>query len=204
MCRDNYSFSDTNSEHSVSASTKGLLKKWKNYQTVNHCSSSKRVVVLVDEGREAKVALLWALSNVLHGYHTLTLLHVLDNRDVGCTGGQFRRGNENGGKDSLDREFSLVKSLETICKSYCPEVQVEVVMTEGNKKSTILWWVKKLEASMLVVGQKKPSRFYRKEDTVDFCIANTECLTVGVRKRSSRIGGYIINSREVKNFWLLA
>ncbi|KAH9300201.1 hypothetical protein KI387_011784, partial [Taxus chinensis] len=204
VCRNRYC--DSNSDCSISVSTKGLLERWNENETGSHCKSSKRVVVVVDEGREAKVALLWALSHVLHNSHTLTLLHILDKhkltrpRTHSHTGGLFWR-NDKYVERNGDRGFSFVKSLEALCKSYCPDVPVEVVITEGNMTGTVVRWAKKLEASMVIVGQKKPSVFYRffprrEEDMVEICIANAECVTVGVRKRSSRIGGYIINSRE--------
>ncbi|KAH9300200.1 hypothetical protein KI387_011783, partial [Taxus chinensis] len=197
---------DNNSEYSMSvSSTEGLLgsARWKN-RSSSSSSSTKTVVVVVDEGRETKAALMWALSHVLHDSQTITLLHILEDRNVTCLphyrGGRLRRNDGNLEK-ARNRGLSLVKSLEATCKSYCSEVEVEVVMTEGNKTSTIVSWVKKLEASMLVVGQKKPSLFQRflrsrNENVVEFCNANAECPTVGVRRRSSRTGGYIINSKE--------
>jgi len=42
------------------------------------------------------------------------------------------------------------------------------------------------------------------EEFVEQCINNAECLTIGVRKQSKGMGGYLISTRWQKNFWLLA
>ncbi|KAL6504544.1 hypothetical protein OROGR_026467 [Orobanche gracilis] len=78
---------------------------------------------------------------------------------------------------------------------------------------TVISQVKKLEVSVLVLGQKKkPSPLVSwlcfKSSTDEFveeCInSSMECLTIGVRKQSKGIGGYLISTRWHKNFWLLA
>ncbi|XP_045787627.1 uncharacterized protein LOC123882987 isoform X8 [Trifolium pratense] len=63
--------------------------------------------------------------------------------------------------------------------------------------------VKKLEVSILVLGQKKPSSFFscsscsNTEEFVEYCINNAECLTIGVRKRSKGNNGYLISTRYI-------
>ncbi|GFZ09674.1 adenine nucleotide alpha hydrolases-like superfamily protein [Actinidia rufa] len=81
----------------------------------------------------------------------------------------------------------------------------------GPKLATVVSQVKKLEVSVLVLGQKKPSALFNclcgnsnTEEFVDQCINGVECLTIGVRKQSKGIGGYLISTRWQKNFWLLA
>ncbi|KAL5222770.1 hypothetical protein ABZP36_027483 [Zizania latifolia] len=86
---------------------------------------------------------------------------------------------------------SLANSLGTLCKACRPE---------------------KLEASVLVLSQCKPSQlcwlscFLRSssEEFVEQCINQAECLTLAVRKQSKGVGGYLISTRWQKNFWLLA
>ncbi|XP_023536530.1 uncharacterized protein LOC111797679 isoform X1 [Cucurbita pepo subsp. pepo] len=90
------------------------------------------------------------------------------------------------------------------------EVEVEALVIQGPKLETILSQVKKLEASVLVVPQKKPSLFgcfcgtSSSEQLVEQCISHADCFTIGVRKQSNGMGGYLINTRWQKNFWLLA
>ncbi|MCI33205.1 adenine nucleotide alpha hydrolases-like superfamily protein, partial [Trifolium medium] len=86
---------------------------------------------------------------------------------------------------------------------------------QGPKLATVMSQVKKLEVSILVLGQKKPSSFFScfcgsssscssTEEFVEYCINNAECLAIGVRKRSKGNNGYLISTRWQKNFWLLA
>ncbi|GAU49888.1 hypothetical protein TSUD_133640 [Trifolium subterraneum] len=89
-------------------------------------------------------------------------------------------------------------------------VEVEALVIQGPKLATVMSQVKKLEVSILVLGQKKPSSLFScsscssTEEFVDYCINNAECLTIGVRKRSKGNNGYLISTRWQKNFWLLA
>jgi hypothetical protein len=57
-----------------------------------------------------------------------------------------------------------------------------------------------------LIGHRNVCRMVQKktESVADFCINNTDCLTLAVRKKSRRLGGYLINSQWQKNFWLLA
>ncbi|GLJ29514.1 hypothetical protein SUGI_0581820 [Cryptomeria japonica] len=192
------------------ATCEGNLQRWKCEE--NGVRLRKRVVILVDESREARLALLWALSHVVNNSDIVTLLYIVDCHKTllsthlkdkfCCSGKAYERNLEAKG-------FDLVNSLESLSKARRPEVQTEVVVVGGDKAPTIVNQVNKLEASVLVIGQRRPSLFQRMFHTrsdalVEYCIANTECLTLGVRKQSNKIGGYLINSRWQKNFWLLA
>ncbi|GLJ29686.1 hypothetical protein SUGI_0585440 [Cryptomeria japonica] len=206
---------DYGSDYSISYS-EGPLERWeKNAKT----GGNRRVVVVVDESKESRIALQWTLIHVVNHTHQLILLHILDSSLVSWSrvgsitraDGLLSKTDENAEKNKYrEKALAFTKSLETFCISMRPDVKVESVVSEGgDKTSTVVRWSKQLEASILVVGQKKPSMFGRvfsglKENIAEACIANTECLTVGVRKRSSKYGGYMINSKEVKNFWLLA
>ena len=58
------------------ATCEGNLQRWKFEE--NGMSLRKRVVVLVDESREARLALLWALSHVVNNFDIVTLLYIVD------------------------------------------------------------------------------------------------------------------------------
>ncbi|KAF0919290.1 hypothetical protein E2562_029146 [Oryza meyeriana var. granulata] len=159
----------------------------------------KRVMVVVDDTSGAKHAMMWALTHVANRGDFLTLLHVLPHAGAGAGG----RGEETP---------SLANSLGTLCKACRPEVEVEALVIQGPKLATVLSQVKKLEASVLVLSQSKPSHlswlscFLRSssEEFVEQCINQAECLTLAVRKQSKGVGGYLISTRWQKNFWLLA
>lgn len=163
----------------------------------------KKVMVLVDGSREAKIATLWALCYLLNCVDTLALLHVFDSSRTTskCKPDLSRRRYAQG--------CDLVNSMRALCRARRPEVEVEAMVMQGEKGSTIVSQAKKLQVSILIMGQRKPSLFRRflrskKEELIEYCIENAECLTLAVRKQSSGIGGYVINSRWHKDFWLLA
>lgn len=155
----------------------------------------KKVMVVVDQSGKAKEAMMWALTHVANKGDLLTLLHVLPPHNP-------HRGGETG-------LHNLACSLGALCKSCKPEVEVEVLVVEGPKLETVLSQVRKLETSVLVLSQSKPSPFCclfktNSEDLVEQCINEAQCLTMAVRKQSMGVGGYLVSTRWQKNFWLLA
>ncbi|KAK3135501.1 hypothetical protein QOZ80_5BG0419740 [Eleusine coracana subsp. coracana] len=154
----------------------------------------KRVMVVVDQSSSAKHAMMWALTHVASKSDFLTLLHVLP---------------PGTGRGSSEEASALANSLGSLCKACKPEVEVEALVIQGPKLSTVLSQVKKLEASVLVLSQPKPSPFCcfmrsSSEEFVEECISRAECLTMAVRRQSNGVGGYLISTRWQKNFWLLA
>ncbi|XP_020225816.1 uncharacterized protein LOC109807652 [Cajanus cajan] len=157
----------------------------------------KRVMVVVDGTSHSKHAMMWALTHVANKGDSLTLLLVVPPH----------RGSE------TSCSSYLVNYLGSLCKDCKPGVEVEALVIQGPKLATVMSQVKKLEVSVLVLGQKKPSSFLSclcgsggssdTEEFVEHCINKAECLTIGVRKRSQG-NGYLISTRWQKNFWLLA
>ncbi|XP_077241915.1 adenine nucleotide alpha hydrolases-like superfamily protein [Tasmannia lanceolata] len=163
----------------------------------NGLALRKRVMVVIDQSTSAKNAMIWALTHMTNKGDLLTLLQIIPPH----------RSQRN----SLFADSSphLANSLGSLCKSCKPEVEVEALVIQGPKLLTVISQVKKLEASVLVLGQKKSSLINcflrsRNEDLVEQCINNAECLTLAVRKQKRGMGGYLISTRWQKNFWLLA
>ncbi|KAG6591895.1 uncharacterized protein LOC111443527 [Cucurbita moschata] len=162
--------------------------------------NKKRVMVVVDHTSQSKHAMMWALTHVANNGDFLTLLHVVSHSNKLLSETPSH---------SSSSSF-LANSLGYLCKASRPEVEVEALVIQGPKLETILSQVKKLEASVLVVPQKKPSLFgcfcgtSSSEQLVEQCISHADCCTIGVRKQSNGMGGYLINTRWQKNFWLLA
>ncbi|XP_024534284.1 uncharacterized protein LOC9630379 [Selaginella moellendorffii] len=157
-------------------------------------ASVKRVIVVVDQSSEARLALLWALSHIVHKLDVVTLLYVSQGKT------KFR-GEAKG--------YQVLNTLKDLCLERRPEIEVETLVVEGDKGPMIVGQAKKLEASVLVLGQRKFGflwRFLRLtgDGLIDYCIQNAECLTLAVRRKSKKVGGYLINSKWQKNFWLLA
>ncbi|KAG2701094.1 hypothetical protein I3843_06G028500 [Carya illinoinensis] len=164
----------------------------------------KRVMVVVDQSSHSKHALMWALNYVANKGDFLTLLHIIP-------AAAFSKGSERAAQESSSCSPYLANSLGSLCKACRPEVEVETLVIRGPKLATVMSQVKKLEVSVLVLGQKKQSVVISclcgtssTEEFVEQCINNAECLTLGVRKQSRGMGGYLISTRWQKNFWLLA
>lgn len=98
------------------------------------------------------------------------------------------------------------------------KAQVEISIVEGKEKgTTIVEEAKRQEVTMLVLGQKKQPITWRLLLTwasrpmggngggmVDYCVQNATCMAVAVRRKSKRVGGYVITTKRQKDFWLLA
>ncbi|KAJ3677989.1 hypothetical protein LUZ60_001792 [Juncus effusus] len=157
-------------------------------------AGKKRVMVVIDHSYGSKNAMMWALTHVANKGDLLTLIHVLSRERERAVG---------------DEAYSLVNTLGSICKACKPEVEVEALVIRGPKLATVLSQVKKLEVSVLVLSQYKPSPFCcwlrsSREEFVEESINRAECLTLAVRKQSKGIGGYLVSTRWQKDFWLLA
>ncbi|CAL0315496.1 unnamed protein product [Lupinus luteus] len=157
----------------------------------------KRVMVVIDNSSHSKHAMMWALTHVANKGDFLTLLHVVPPL----------KGSQS------SSSANVVNYLGSLCTDCKPEVKVEALVIQGPKLATVMSQVKKLDVSVLVLGQKKPSTLLSclcgsssssTEDLTEHFINNAECLTIGVRKRSQGMNGYLISTRWQKDFWLLA
>ncbi|GAV84127.1 Usp domain-containing protein [Cephalotus follicularis] len=158
----------------------------------------KRVMVVVDQTSHSKHAMMFALTHVANKGDLLTLLHIINPN---------HKGSDSSGSSSP----YLANCLGSLCKACKPEVEVEALVIQGPKMGTVMSQVKKLEVSVLVLGQIKSSPLSNclcgtssNQEFVNQCINNVDCLTIGVKKQSKGMGGYLISTRWQKNFWLLA
>ncbi|XP_042035430.1 uncharacterized protein LOC121781800 [Salvia splendens] len=164
--------------------------------------SGNKVMVVVDKSREARVALEYALSQGIQRNDTIVLLHVA-------------RINENTNREIDPKVYDLLNTSKNICQQKKPEVRVVMTVREGDDMgATIVEEAKRERVSILVLGQRKKSFLGRlrmiwackrnESGFVDYSIQNAECKTFSVRRRNRKIGGFIINTKHLKNFWLLA
>lgn len=96
------------------------------------------------------------------------------------------------------------------------QVEVKVVKVEGEEKgAAIVEEAKQQRVSLLVIGQRKRCIWWsvvrrwgrrRRTETgvADYCIQNASCMTIAVRRKNKKVGGYLITTKRHKNFWLLA
>ncbi|KAK7388842.1 hypothetical protein VNO78_23669 [Psophocarpus tetragonolobus] len=167
--------------------------------------TGNKIMVVVDSSFEAKGALQWALSHTVQSLDTVVLLHVAR---------PSREGTESGGKFNV-KAYELLLDMKSMCEVKKPGVVVNVVMLEGEEKGVaIVQEAKQQKVSLLVVGQRKRSmlwcimrRCVRKGTNpgfVQYCIQNSPCMTIAVRRKNKKLGGYLITTKRHKNFWLLA
>ncbi|XP_019200026.1 PREDICTED: uncharacterized protein LOC109193600 isoform X2 [Ipomoea nil] len=161
---------------------------------------NNRVMVVVDKSLEAKAALQWALSHTVQSQDTVILVHVTKPSKQG----------------ELDqRSYELLSSMKNMCQTRRPGVQVEIQLQEGKEKGpVIVEAAKQQKVSLLVLGQRKRSMMWRlhtmwsgkraRPKVVNYCIQNANCMTIAVRRKSRKHGGYLITTKRHKDFWLLA
>ncbi|XP_038681006.1 universal stress protein PHOS32-like isoform X2 [Tripterygium wilfordii] len=168
--------------------------------------TGRKIMIVVDSSLEAKGALQWALSHTIQSQDTLVLLHV--------TNPATKQG-EVSNKGRTPRAYELVYSLKKTCQIKRPEVQIEVAVLEGKDKGAmIVEEARKQGVALLVLGQKKRSMTWRlimmwagnrvTGGVVEYCIQNAACMAIAVRRKSKKLGGYLITTKRHKDFWLLA
>ncbi|CAN4124621.1 unnamed protein product [Withania somnifera] len=173
----------------------------------------RKIMILVDSSLEAKNALQWALTHTVQSHDLLLLLYVTK---------PSSKQDEDSKKDINPRIFEFLASMKNTCKLKRPEVQVEVTVAakEKEKGPTIIEEAKKHDVSLLVLGQKKRSMMWRLimmwaggqmvagggsgGGVVEYCIQNASCMAIAVRRKSKKLGGYLITTKRQKDFWLLA
>ncbi|KAI3840702.1 hypothetical protein MKX03_010946 [Papaver bracteatum] len=157
----------------------------------------RRIMIVVDSSLEAKGAIQWALSHTIQNQDTLVLLYVTK-PTITC--GQTNT-------EMYAKEYELRYSLKNMCHVKRPKVRKE-------KGPTIVAEAKNQGVSLLILGQKKRSMTWRLVmmwagnqigvGVVDYCIDNSSCMTIGVRRNNRKVGGYLITTKRHKDFWLLA
>ncbi|XP_052187020.1 universal stress protein PHOS32 [Diospyros lotus] len=168
----------------------------------------RKIMIVVDSSMEAKGALQWALTHTVQSQDTVVLLYVSKTS---------KQGDESR-KEMAPRVAEFLQSMKKLCRQKRPEVQIEIAVAEGKEKGpTIVEESKKQAAALLVLGQKKQSMTWRlllmwagsrggggSGGVVEYCIQNASCMAIAVRRKSRKLGGYLITTKRHKDFWLLA
>ncbi|KAJ0234774.1 hypothetical protein HA466_0271390 [Hirschfeldia incana] len=116
-------------------------------------------------------------------------------------------------------EGNFLEQMKRICEIAQPKVPVhtECITMEGNKAASILLHGDKLGVDVIIIGQRRTIsasllgsrrpggsiRGPKGVDTAEYLIENSKCTCVGVQKKGQN-GGYVLNTKTHKNFWLLA
>jgi len=168
--------------------------------------SRDRMVVVVEDAEAARTALEWAIQNIIRSGDMITLLYVFQSSETGSgSSGQKNKQNSNITKTSRRllrlKGFHLALSFKDLCDRV-PEARVEIVVTEGDEGPTIVSLVKKIGASVLILGLRSQSflwryavvltgleyefrRFLGRKDISDYCIKNLDCRVLAVKPNKS-------------------
>ncbi|MED6137381.1 hypothetical protein PIB30_064529 [Stylosanthes scabra] len=133
----------------------------------------------------------------------------------GSTGGRGGSGAvvEGEGVDFLEE-------MKHACKGAQPKVKVRAMKVEIDKDraTTILFHSKTQKVDVIVIGQKRNITSallgYRRSgggsmkgarmiDTAEYLIQHSTCTCVAVQRKGQH-GGYVLNTKTQRNFWLLA
>ncbi|CAN8266609.1 unnamed protein product [Cochlearia groenlandica] len=170
--------------------------------------NGKKVMIVVDTTSQSKNALQWALTHCVQDEDNVTLLHV--------TKTPIGQAIDETQKERNSRAYEQVHPLKNVCQLKKPNVKTEIVVVETaqEKGKTIVEESKKQGAGVLVLGQRKRASKWRViwkwrgkggmgGGVVEYCIHNSDCMAIAVRKKSNN-GGYLITTKRHKDFWLLA
>ncbi|KAL3644601.1 hypothetical protein CASFOL_009781 [Castilleja foliolosa] len=165
----------------------------------------RKVMVVVDSSMEAKNALQWTLSHTLQNHDMLVLLHVI------------KPSKKEDQSNVSVKVPAFLTSMKNSCQVKRPEVQVEVRVVEGKDKGlAIVEAARAQSVDLLVVGQKKRFVSWRlmlmwagnhrppAGGVAEYCVQNATCMAIAVRRKSKKLGGYLITTKRQKDFWLLA
>ncbi|GAA0183332.1 hydrolase [Lithospermum erythrorhizon] len=170
----------------------------------------RRIMIVIDSSVESKSALQWALTHTVQVHDEVVLLYVKNGTN---------KGDEENNKEMSRRVSLYLSSMKSLCKQKRPEIKVEVIIAEGKEKGpVIVEEAQKAGVSMLILGQKKRSMTAwrlvmiwaagnnkaTRGGMVEYCIQNATCMAIGVRRKSKKLGGYLITTKRHKDFWLLA
>ncbi|OIS95893.1 PREDICTED: uncharacterized protein LOC109235327 [Nicotiana attenuata] len=174
----------------------------------------RKIMIVIDSNLESKNALQWALTHTVQSHDLLVLLYFTKSSS---------KQDEDSKKEINPRIFEFLASMKNTCKLKRPEVQVEAAVAQGKEKGpVIVEEAKKQEVSLLVLAQKKKSMTWRLimmwaggrltvgggssggGGVVEYCIQNASCMAIAVRRKSKKLGGYLITTKRQKDFWLLA
>ncbi|VVA96308.1 unnamed protein product [Arabis nemorensis] len=165
--------------------------------------AGNRVMVVVDKVIASTGALEWALKHTLQSQDYLFLLYFSK---------PFRKGKRKNRKREVKTD-ELVHTLKKLCQTKRPGVSLN-----SNKKrfETFSKQAKEQQVSLLVVGEEKKPPVWRllkrwgwkkrrgRAGVLKYCLEKASCMTIAVKPKNRKLGGYLITTKRHKNFWLLA
>ncbi|KAL9290151.1 putative universal stress protein A [Arabidopsis thaliana] len=177
--------------------------------------AGNRVMVVVDKVIASTGALEWALKHTLQSQDYLFLLYFSKPFRKGFLFAIGKRMN----RKSEVKTDELVHTLKKLCQTKRPGIEVEIRRLQGKEKEKgekIVEEAKEQQVSLLVVGEEKKPPVWRllkrwgwkkrrgRAGTLKYCLEKASCMTIAVKPKNRKLGGYLITTKRHKNFWLLA
>ncbi|XP_057479585.1 uncharacterized protein LOC130766884 [Actinidia eriantha] len=132
----------------------------------------RKIVVVVEDVEAARIALRWALHNLLRHGDLITLLHVFPS---------LRSRNKNKIRLHRLKGFQLALSFKEICNHF-PNSKIEIVVREGDEVGgTIAKVVREIGASTLVVGLHDQSFLYKLAMPHNNIASNFNCKVLAIK-----------------------
>ncbi|XP_021290953.1 uncharacterized protein LOC110421641 [Herrania umbratica] len=187
----------------------------------------RKVMVVADPTPHSAAALQYALSHAMLEQDELILFHVENPNSWKNTFSTFLRkpsfsstSTAPSVPEGASTDIDFLDQMKRACEIAQPNIPVRIEKTDidGKDKATvILSKCKALGIDLLIIGQRRSlssailgykrssgsMRGAKLIDTADYLIENSQCTCVGVQKRGQN-GGYVLNTKTHKNFWLLA
>ncbi|XP_022749013.1 uncharacterized protein LOC111298559 [Durio zibethinus] len=188
----------------------------------------RKVMVVADPTPHSAAALQYALSHAMLEQDELILFHIENPNSWKNTFSTFLRRPSfpsgttapNSVPEGASTDIDFLDQMKRACEIAQPKIPVRIEKTDmdGKDKATvILSKSKALGIDLIIIGQRRSLSSailgYRRPsgsmkgskliDTADYLIENSPCTCVAVQKKGQN-GGYVLNSKTHKNFWLLA
>ncbi|XP_028763632.1 uncharacterized protein LOC114721909 isoform X2 [Neltuma alba] len=133
----------------------------------------RKIAVVVEDVEAARIALRWALHNIVRCGDIVTLLHVYP---------PTRSRSKNKARLLRLKGFQLALSFQHICDTF-PSTKVEIIVTEGDQEGIkIAKTVREIQASMLVVGLHDRSFLYKLAMAHSSIASNFSCRVLAIRQ----------------------
>ncbi|KAK8308459.1 hypothetical protein V6Z11_D02G059400 [Gossypium hirsutum] len=191
-------------------------------------SRSRNVMVVVDPTPQSAAALQYALSHALVEQDKLILFYIENPSSWKNALATFIRKSSNSSSSApnsisegaFGTDADFLDQMRRACEVAQPKINVKIEKTDmdgKDKASVILSKSKDLRIDLIIIGQKRSLssailgikrqsgslKGQKAIDKVDYLIENSPCSCVAVQKKGQN-GGYVLNSKTHKNFWLLA
>ncbi|XP_054807293.1 uncharacterized protein LOC129309660 isoform X2 [Prosopis cineraria] len=132
---------------------------------------ARKIVTVVEDVEAARIALRWALHNIVRYGDLITLLHVYPHT---------RSRSKNKARLLRLKGFQLALSFQHICDTF-PSTKVEIIVTEGDQEGIkIAETVREIQASMLVVGLHDRSFLYKSAMSHNNIASNFNCRVLAI------------------------